>query len=241
MGSSPFAVITCLVLLCLQFRAAIQLQFDFHRAIYNLGTVLVRLTLALSFTMWWHILLFPQIRKNENGKIHDNGKYTHWSYLIRNLQYGLAEDISRTGGHVNAKEVSPDELYSQSAIYIAAAHALKPNYSVSTIPAEPETFCSFSHLTHIVIFTISILADYTYYIATITIICRFFHMQRNAHMKILLLFIFLVFSYAVNVFQAFHAHLLSLTGKLSILLRFWCFWLWTLFTFLPSCRFILVL
>ncbi|KAL8535588.1 hypothetical protein ACS0TY_011281 [Phlomoides rotata] len=68
-----------------KFRAAIQLQFDFHRAIYNLGTVL----------------------------------------------YGLAEDISRTGGQ-NSKEVSPDELYSQSALYIAAAHALKPNYSVYT-------------------------------------------------------------------------------------------------------------
>ncbi|KAJ1404003.1 Tetratricopeptide-like helical domain superfamily [Sesbania bispinosa] len=67
-----------------KFRAAIQLQFDFHRAIYNLGTVL----------------------------------------------YGLAEDTLRTGGSMNAQEVSPNELYSQSAIYIAAAHALKPNYSV---------------------------------------------------------------------------------------------------------------
>ncbi|KAJ7952203.1 Tetratricopeptide repeat (TPR)-like superfamily protein [Quillaja saponaria] len=67
-----------------KFRAAIQLQFDFHRAIYNLGTVL----------------------------------------------YGLAEDTLRTGGSTSAKEVSPNELYSQSAIYIAAAHALKPNYSV---------------------------------------------------------------------------------------------------------------
>ncbi|KAK1273890.1 hypothetical protein QJS04_geneDACA010767 [Acorus gramineus] len=67
-----------------KFRAAIQLQFDFHRAIYNLGTVL----------------------------------------------YGLAEDTFRSGRPVNTKEVSPDELYSQSAIYIAAAHALKPNYSV---------------------------------------------------------------------------------------------------------------
>ncbi|CAL5402353.1 unnamed protein product [Camellia sinensis] len=65
------------------FRAAIQLQFDFHRAIYNLGTVL----------------------------------------------YGLAEDTSRTGGSVNVKEVSSNELFSQSAIYIAAAHALKPTYS----------------------------------------------------------------------------------------------------------------
>ncbi|XP_057428112.1 protein HLB1 [Lotus japonicus] len=67
-----------------KFRAAIQLQFDFHRAIYNLGTVL----------------------------------------------YGLAEDTLRTGGSINSQELSPNELYSQSAIYIAAAHALKPNYSV---------------------------------------------------------------------------------------------------------------
>ncbi|XP_026402031.1 protein HLB1-like [Papaver somniferum] len=67
-----------------KFRAAIRLQFDFHRAIYNLGTVL----------------------------------------------YGLAEDTIRAGDPVNTKEVSPDELYSQSAIYIAAAHSLKPNYSV---------------------------------------------------------------------------------------------------------------
>ncbi|KAE8055061.1 hypothetical protein FH972_011928 [Carpinus fangiana] len=67
-----------------KFRAAIRLQYDFHRAIYNLGTVL----------------------------------------------YGLAEDTLRSGGSVHAKEVSPNELYSQSAIYIAAAHALKPNYSV---------------------------------------------------------------------------------------------------------------
>ncbi|KAJ4846336.1 Protein hlb1 [Turnera subulata] len=67
-----------------KFRAAIQLQFDFHRAIYNLGTVL----------------------------------------------YGLAEDTLRTGGATNPKDVSPNELYCQSAIYIAAAHALKPNYSV---------------------------------------------------------------------------------------------------------------
>ncbi|KAI3828755.1 hypothetical protein L1987_02865 [Smallanthus sonchifolius] len=69
-----------------KFRAAIQLQLDFHRAIYNLGTVL----------------------------------------------YGLAEDTSRTGGTMGGHDVSPDELYSQSAIYIAAAHALKPNYSVYT-------------------------------------------------------------------------------------------------------------
>lgn len=67
-----------------KFRAAIQLQFDFHRAIYNLGTVL----------------------------------------------YGLAEDSLRSGRQISVKEMTPNELYSQSAIYIAAAHALRPNYSV---------------------------------------------------------------------------------------------------------------
>ncbi|GMP85873.1 hypothetical protein CsSME_00038870 [Camellia sinensis var. sinensis] len=46
-------------------------------------------------------------------------------------KYGLAEDMSRTGGSVNVKEVSCNELFSPSAIYIAAAHALKPTYSVS--------------------------------------------------------------------------------------------------------------
>lgn len=50
-------------------------------------------------------------------------------YVI--LQYGLAEDTLRSGRQVNGKDVSPNELYSQSAIYVAAAHALKPNYSVA--------------------------------------------------------------------------------------------------------------
>ncbi|KAH7430162.1 hypothetical protein KP509_09G086500 [Ceratopteris richardii] len=68
-----------------KFRAAIALQFDFHRAIYNLGTVL----------------------------------------------YGLAEDMIRSGGPQSGiKELTAAELYSQSAIYVAAAHALKPEYPV---------------------------------------------------------------------------------------------------------------
>lgn len=68
-----------------KFRAAIALQFDFHRAIYNLGTVL----------------------------------------------YSLAEDTMRSVGHQGSnKELTAAELYSQSAIYVAAAHALKPEYPV---------------------------------------------------------------------------------------------------------------
>ncbi|KAG6544242.1 hypothetical protein Mapa_014345 [Marchantia paleacea] len=67
-----------------KFRAAIRLRFDFHRAVYNLGTVL----------------------------------------------YGLAEDTVRSGRKPTVRESAPNDLYSQSAIYIAAAHALKPDYPV---------------------------------------------------------------------------------------------------------------
>ncbi|KAL8150312.1 hypothetical protein V2J09_020120 [Rumex salicifolius] len=67
-----------------KFRAAIRLQFDFHRAIYNLGTVL----------------------------------------------YGLAEDTLRVGVPDSVKEALANDLYSQCAIYIAAAHALRPSNSV---------------------------------------------------------------------------------------------------------------
>ncbi|XP_078445879.1 tetratricopeptide repeat (TPR)-like superfamily protein isoform X2 [Wolffia australiana] len=51
-------------------------------------------------------------------------------YNLGTVLYALAEDTSRSGRPVNSKDVSPDEIYSQSAIYIAAAHALKPTYSV---------------------------------------------------------------------------------------------------------------
>ncbi|XP_006662515.1 protein HLB1-like [Oryza brachyantha] len=47
-------------------------------------------------------------------------------YNLGTVLYGLAEDTMRSG----KPGVSPSELYSQSAIYVAAAHALKPNYSV---------------------------------------------------------------------------------------------------------------
>nr|XP_043627801.1 protein HLB1-like [Erigeron canadensis] len=53
-------------------------------------------------------------------------------YNLGTVLYGLAEDTSRTGGTMGGHDVSPDELYSQAAIYIAAAHALKPSYSVYT-------------------------------------------------------------------------------------------------------------
>jgi len=43
----PFLLLTFPYSL-MQFRAAIQLQFDFHRAIYNLGTVLVIFPLHFS-------------------------------------------------------------------------------------------------------------------------------------------------------------------------------------------------
>jgi hypothetical protein len=45
-------------------------------------------------------------------------------------QYGLAEDSSRSVRKMNPKELTPADLYSLSAVYIAAAHALKPDYPV---------------------------------------------------------------------------------------------------------------
>jgi hypothetical protein len=53
-------------------------------------------------------------------------------------QYGLAEDISRSGQKMNTKELPPAYLYSLSAVYIAAAHALKPEYPVKvSFPFPP--------------------------------------------------------------------------------------------------------
>jgi hypothetical protein len=60
---------------------------------------------------------------------------TRMSSLIM-LQYGLAEDTMRSG----KPDVAPNELYSQSAIYVAAAHALKPNYSVYFFMTVPVAF-----------------------------------------------------------------------------------------------------
>jgi hypothetical protein len=52
-------------------------------------------------------------------------------------QYGLAEDTSRSGQKMNTKELPPADLYSLSAVYIAAAHALKPEYPVKVSPISP--------------------------------------------------------------------------------------------------------
>jgi hypothetical protein len=43
------------------------------------------------------------------------------------IQNGLAEDTTRSG----KPDISLNELYSQSAMYVTGAHALKPNYSES--------------------------------------------------------------------------------------------------------------
>ncbi|KAM1775332.1 hypothetical protein ACFX12_044590 [Malus domestica] len=54
--------------------------------------------------------------------------------------YGLVEDTLRTGGSGHPKEVLPNELYSQLAIYIAAAHALKPNYNMPNLMLDDDAF-----------------------------------------------------------------------------------------------------
>ena len=48
----------------------------------------------------------------------------------------MAEDTTRSGDQRPSNhELTATELYSQSAVYVAAAHALKPEYPVSKIPS----------------------------------------------------------------------------------------------------------
>jgi hypothetical protein len=58
-------------------------------------------------------------------------------YNLGTVLYGLAEDTSRSGQKRNPKELAPADLYSLSAVYIAAAHALKPDYPVCSLPVSP--------------------------------------------------------------------------------------------------------
>jgi hypothetical protein len=48
-------------------------------------------------------------------------------------QYGRAEDILRSGRKGDGKQLTPQSVYAQSAVYICAAHALKPDYPVSRL------------------------------------------------------------------------------------------------------------
>ena len=50
------------------------------------------------------------------------------------LQYGLAEDTLKGVQKVEGRDHPSDGLYSQSAVYIAAAHALKADYPVGRNP-----------------------------------------------------------------------------------------------------------
>jgi hypothetical protein len=133
----------CFAVSNLQFRAAIQLRFDFHRAVYNLGTVLVSRSRisstalhycsvpAVWFWKWQDQLRWHSTKEN-TGR---TGQTVVCRLLIFvMLQYGLAEDTSRSGQKRNPKELAPADLYSLSAVYIAAAHALKPDYPVCSLP-----------------------------------------------------------------------------------------------------------
>ncbi|XP_010467751.1 PREDICTED: uncharacterized protein LOC104747760 [Camelina sativa] len=51
-------------------------------------------------------------------------------YNLETVLHGLAEDTLRIGVSGNGKDMPPSELHSESAIYTAAAHSLKPSYSV---------------------------------------------------------------------------------------------------------------
>ncbi|KAK9147211.1 hypothetical protein Scep_005968 [Stephania cephalantha] len=110
------------------YEKAVQLNWNSPQALNNWGLALQELSAIVPVREKQNIVK-TAISKFRSA-IQLQFDFHRAIYNLGTVLYGLAEDTLRTGRPISAKEVSPNELYSQSAIYIAAAHALKPNYSV---------------------------------------------------------------------------------------------------------------
>ncbi|XP_075517898.1 protein HLB1 isoform X1 [Primulina tabacum] len=113
-----------------KYEKAVRLNWNSPQALNNLGLALQELS-AIVPAREKQTIVKTAISKFR-AAIQLQFDFHRAIYNLGTVLYGLAEDISRTGGHISAKAVTPDDLYSQSAIYIAAAQSLKPNYSVYT-------------------------------------------------------------------------------------------------------------
>ncbi|XP_057967034.1 protein HLB1 [Malania oleifera] len=108
------------------YERAVQLNWNSPQALNNWGLALQELS-AIVQTREKEAIVRSAISKFR-AAIRLQFDFHRAIYNLGTVLYGLAEDTLRTGGSASIKD--PNELYSQSAIYIAAAHALKPNYSV---------------------------------------------------------------------------------------------------------------
>ncbi|PSS11244.1 UDP-N-acetylglucosamine--peptide N-acetylglucosaminyltransferase [Actinidia chinensis var. chinensis] len=110
------------------YEKAVQLNWNSPQALNNLGLALQELSAIVPVRE--KLTIVKTAISKFRAAIQLQFDFHRAIYNLGTVLYGLAEDTSRIGRSLNSKEVSPDELYSQSAIYIAAAHALKPSYSV---------------------------------------------------------------------------------------------------------------
>ncbi|KAL9246622.1 hypothetical protein vseg_020136 [Gypsophila vaccaria] len=110
------------------YEKAVQLNWNSPQALNNWGLALQELS-AIVPAKEKHNIVKTAISKFR-AAIQLQFDFHRAIYNLGTVLYSLAEDLLRIGGSGSSKDVSPNELYSQCAIYIAAAHALKPNYPV---------------------------------------------------------------------------------------------------------------
>ncbi|KMT12466.1 hypothetical protein BVRB_5g103950 [Beta vulgaris subsp. vulgaris] len=110
------------------YERAVQLNWNSPQALNNWGLALQELS-AIVPAKEKHNIVKTAISKFR-AAIQLQFDFHRAIYNLGTVLYGLAEDLLRIGGSVGPEDVSPNDLYSQCAVYIAAAHALKPNYSV---------------------------------------------------------------------------------------------------------------
>ncbi|KAJ9549836.1 hypothetical protein OSB04_022379 [Centaurea solstitialis] len=111
-----------------KYEKAVQLNWNSPQALNNWGLALQELS-AIVTVREKQAIVRSAISKFR-AAIQLQFDFHRAIYNLGTVLYGLAEDTARTGVPVIGHEISSSELYSQCAIYIAAAHALKPNYSV---------------------------------------------------------------------------------------------------------------
>ncbi|KAL2902879.1 Protein HLB1 [Bienertia sinuspersici] len=110
------------------YEKAVQLNWNSPQALNNWGLALQELSTIVP-AKEKHNIVKTAISKFR-AAIQLQFDFHRAIYNLGTVLYGLAEDLLRIGGSANQNDVSPNDLYSQCAVYIAAAHALKPNYSV---------------------------------------------------------------------------------------------------------------
>eukprot|EP00249_Psilotum_nudum_P013444 c24337_g1_i1 orf=478-2046(+) len=113
---------------CKNYKRAVQLNWNSPQALNNWGLALQELSGIVPIKD--RRLIVKTAIKKFRAAIQLQFDFHRAIYNLGTVLYGLAEDTFRSGQQVGAKETTPSDLYSQSAIYIAAAHALKPEYPV---------------------------------------------------------------------------------------------------------------